>query len=736
MATESRPKQGGFSLINYVVRSGASIDAVTSEAVRFPSSNLLTQDRSKRWHSTSKTTAVDIDLTLSEEITPKILAFINSNFFDGTSFGGSVDVAAAAGARWVASDMGDDPGYDDGDSITDDWKQTSGTSLPLNIDFINPGSNDFIASDISGSDGSAVSVWPGGGPDLAQATASKQPKLRTNFLGYLSGKSAVQFDGNDVLQLSSEDGISINDCIIVAIVRMNDSTQRNVILGSDSGTLFEWTGTSMKFTDDGGNSVEQVPWSSIFSGQFYLFSFSRTTSGVCQFHIDGFQQGTDQTMGSVGTVSFRYLGGDNGTPSNGLSGYLAGITIDGNYTAARRIRIESSYAYYTSLAFYAHAPTYVNDGSNFNGWPFVRFNGTTQSLFIGGGTPFPDGQSNTTTIVFSVDTLASDQYIIAGAASWIIATSTSIKYEDTGQTVTWNHSLTTGEPHVLTFIRSPNSAKLFVDGSLIDGTKSIVSASRNPHDFDFLGGRYTSTAFIRTFDGDVAEVITHTYALPEHEAYNLHNELVDKYGISASSKVIALKRLDGASGNVLQTFTFDLKSQSDNRILHYYIGNDDNGTACGASRYWRISLSKEISAYRPEIDGIDDFHEIGVIWLGKFTEVDIGEDLREVVVDPSRKSYSVNRSEYTDQKITYSEIDLKLPVVTIDKLFSIKSELDEIGNHTFGLLDIFAASTDAVKQKNGIFYGTFAEERGGGADLEHDQNTWGKISIDFREVKD
>lgn len=158
---------------------------------------------------------------------------------------------------------------------------------------------------------------------------------------------------------------------------------------------------------------------------------------------------------------------------------------------------------------------------------------------------------------------------------------------------------------------------------------------------------------------------------------------------------------DSPSGSLLTWTLTPYLPSDDGGIVRWYLGDPDAGSAA-AKRYWRLTMQSGIQS--------GAYHQLGVIWLGTYTDMkpDPGVDIDGVA--SASTAYSYNGAAYIDELPIERSISFDLRKLPLLEAFAKKDELDvHAGKHL--IVDIHASTTDAAVKPEGAMYGLLASRR-------------------------
>lgn len=112
-------------------------------------------------------------------------------------------------------------------------------------------------------------------------------------------------------------------------------------------------------------------------------------------------------------------------------------------------------------------------------------------------------------------------------------------------------NVTDGKPHIVMYVRSGNSIRLFIDGLIVAAQDGLCAAPRGVYDFQ-IGAMTPGTRF---FDGDIAEIQIYNRALNLLELPRVNQALAATYGLS------------GVAGTAACRWTADSLTGSDNSFV-------------------------------------------------------------------------------------------------------------------------------------------------------------------------
>jgi len=196
---------------------------------------------------------------------------------------------------------------------------------------------------------------------------------------------------------------------------------------------------------------------------------------------------------------------------------------------------------------------------------------------------------------------------------------------------------------------------------------------------------------------------------------------------------VKLQSITGIGGSVVATWTFQTYiPASVNRVMRWFVGNSDAGTAGAASRYWRVTLPAAFAVGADYPLSIDTFYQVGVVWLGDFVEIGYDKGAKIRLVDPSIESRAKGGSAYHDKQQAFHEVDLKVPLVAAATLYpTLKEKLDLAGGTTRLLLDMHSAESSDYWRAHGAYYGRI--DLKGGAEQTLSFSLYGDLKLSFAE---
>jgi len=162
----------------------------------------------------------------------------------------------------------------------------------------------------------------------------------------------------------------------------------------------------------------------------------------------------------------------------------------------------------------------------------------------------------------------------------------------------------------------------------------------------------------------------------------------------------------GFTGSVATwTLTTPTVAQTNRRTLRWYLGAADTGTAA-ARQFWRITLPANGSK-DSDGDGTDDAYlELGVPYLGEWSELSLQPGLDRRIIDPSIVVEGDGGAKFADVRTTYHEVSAQSRAMTAANALAMMADMDQAGIVRHLMLDIWAKTTDDAERVNGTYYGT------------------------------
>ncbi|EEF60041.1 LamG-like jellyroll fold domain-containing protein [Pedosphaera parvula] len=115
-------------------------------------------------------------------------------------------------------------------------------------------------------------------------------------------------------------------------------------------------------------------------------------------------------------------------------------------------------------------------------------------------------------------------------------------------------SVADGKPHIAMYVRSADTARLYVDGAIVSAQNTLCTAPRGNYDFQ-IGAMTTSSGF---FDGDIAEIQLYRRALNGWEMTAVNQTLANTYALSGFGGVPVTRwvadTLSGSDGSAISSW--------------------------------------------------------------------------------------------------------------------------------------------------------------------------------------
>lgn len=219
------------------------------------------------------------------------------------------------------------------------------TSSTTPSDYTNNMVAEWIADNISGSDGAAVTTWPDlqGGYDFTQSTAAAKPTLQT---AEVNGHNAVQADGVDDAMLSTLVP-TYGDFTIFGVWKASGGGTYPRIICTTYATGF-WMGRSSSGTGGWGAGCIQAssPYmtqvsTSVTTGTWYVMS-ARRSGTSWTVRVNGAAYTASGTVSSTAlsatAVGVFKEGSDSGSVFNGMASHFRVYNDD--LSDANRLLVE------------------------------------------------------------------------------------------------------------------------------------------------------------------------------------------------------------------------------------------------------------------------------------------------------------------------------------------------------------------------------------------------------------
>ncbi|MBY0274751.1 hypothetical protein K2Z84_05395 [Candidatus Binatia bacterium] len=182
------------------------------------------------------------------------------------------------------------------------------------------------------------------------------------------------------------------------------------------------------------------------------------------------------------------------------------------------------------------------------------------------------------------------------------------------------------------------------------------------------------------------------------------------------------------------------------RFLRWYIGSPTFGSI-GAStnpadaasargrQFWGVRiLPATFGAYgqtNPETGDTANFFEVGVVWLGKHTDIVPEQGVKPRVENPSETELAYGGAPWTDPMRPFRTISLDVASLTFEEFYDLEALIRKQGK-TFSVLDLHAFSTNAKMKRGGCLYGQF-DDRPLDGDIQAPETN--RLRISFEESR-
>ncbi len=415
---------------------------------------------------------------------------------------------------------------------------------------------------------------------LAQINANNRPRLVSNAL---NGKPAIEFDGNDILQSSSQ--IALGSFTVFTVFNSTNTSlgivyEHSQNTNSNDGSFLSTSINSTVAVRRGGESVLNHVQNWAHDGQYRIVTHTfRSTQPRISFRINGVDLGLSATNNAGSTTANQFLNiGARVGPTLGLQGRIAEIIFhNGELTLSQIDSVERALsAKYNleiqpipgeQLAYWLRADRGVDTTSagRVTSWansaqtvnPATQSNDTRRPRFIAqglNGRPAIEFDGND--VLISTNNISLNQqtiFSVFNSTSSVL----SIICEHSQNTNTDNGSyLTTSVGNTLLFRRATTSSvgANYVENWGNDGTYRVIttwfasndsvamringntvsltkggSTSGNANDKFYIGGRGTTADF--GLRGRIAELIVYNRVLSQAERDTVEQYLSRKYNI-------------------------------------------------------------------------------------------------------------------------------------------------------------------------------------------------------------
>jgi hypothetical protein len=415
---------------------------------------------------------------------------------------------------------------------------------------------------------------------LAQINANNRPRLVSNAL---NGKPAIEFDGNDILQSSSQ--IQLSSFTVFTVFNSTNTSlgivyEHGQNTNTTEGSFLSTSNNSTVAVRRGGESVLNHVQNWAHDGQYRIVTHTfRSIQPRISFRINGVDLGLSATNNAVSATANQFLNiGARVGPTLGLQGRIAEIIFhNGELTLAQIDSVERALsAKYNiavqpipgeQLAYWLRADSGVDTTSagRVTSWansaqtvnPATQSNNTRRPRFIAqglNGKPVVEFDGNDVLITTNNISL-NEQTIFAvfnstSSVSSIICEHSQNANTDNGSFLTTSVGSTllfrratfssVGANYVenwgndsayrviTTWFASNDSVAMRINGNTVSLTKG-GSTSGNANDKFYIGGRGTTADF--GLVGRIAELIVYNRVLSQAERDTVEQYLSRKYNI-------------------------------------------------------------------------------------------------------------------------------------------------------------------------------------------------------------
>lgn len=219
-------------------------------------------------------------------------------------------------------------------------------------------------------------------------------------------------------------------------------------------------------------------------------------------------------------------------------------------------------------------------------------------------------------------------------------------------------------------------------------TISSVSSESNFYDADNLLVESRSKRWRSVGDGtsQVTFYFDGTSVLPTFLA------LVDSN--LADDKTFILKgATDAAITTSVDTYTLTSHAQSNNKVIRWYLGNPDSGTAT-AKPYWQITF--------PSYTTTEGYHTVGTVWIGTylgFRPSSVGM----TNINDSIRSTAYGGTVYSDIRNVYRDISVSDDLLTFDEAYALANALNSQTDRPV-IVDLHGTATTDALEKESAYY--------------------------------
>ena len=187
--------------------------------------------------------------------------------------------------------------------------------------------------------------------------------------------------------------------------------------------------------------------------------------------------------------------------------------------------------------------------------------------------------------------------------------------------------------------------------------------------------------------------------------------LIDLFALinhnTAGGQAVVLKgATDAGITTSVLTWSWQSYNAADRKLNRWYMGADDAATANAAKRYWQVILPASGTGTDPLTGIAYAYHEVGGIWLGSRTALEVSAPFQRRSSNASRRSQADNGARHVDPLPSGREFELQTTQHDAGVLLPIESQLEAAGAGTHILLDISASETDLARKAQSTYYGT------------------------------
>tara|TARA_R110000824_G_scaffold387928_1_gene583334 strand:+ start:740 stop:1585 length:846 start_codon:yes stop_codon:yes gene_type:complete len=187
--------------------------------------------------------------------------------------------------------------------------------------------------------------------------------------------------------------------------------------------------------------------------------------------------------------------------------------------------------------------------------------------------------------------------------------------------------------------------------------------------------------FRATHPGGGSDMVTFTIVTPSVAVNAI--AFVD-WNLPESDKTFSLQTFSGVGTYLLYPY------QGDHGVARYYLGTPSSGTWTSPTTVYTLTFQGDYSLP-------DSYMEIGEIYLGSYTNIDIATPANIGLQDPSTRAQSYGGQEYVEPMTRWTKVDFNLLPMTQANMYTMEQVVDAVGpGHVILDMHGSAASTDGA----------------------------------------